>query len=28
VLDYKDPGTDLQFWQSFDEAINYLEQPL
>jgi hypothetical protein len=28
VVDYKDPGTDLQFWQNFDQAINYLEQPL
>jgi hypothetical protein len=28
VVDYKDPGTDLQLWQTFDDAVNYLEQPL
>jgi len=27
-VDYKDPGTDLQLWQTFDDAVNYLEQPL
>jgi hypothetical protein len=24
IVDYKDPGTDRQLWQNFDQAINYL----
>jgi len=27
-VDYKDPGTDLQQWQSFEEAIKFLETPI
>lgn len=27
-LDYKDPASDLQQWQSFTDAIAYLEQPI
>ncbi len=27
-VDYKDPGTDLQMWQGFDEALSYLSKPL
>lgn len=27
-VDYKDPGTDLQMWQSFNDAIKFLETPI
>jgi len=27
-VDYKDPGTDLQMWQSFEYAIKFLETPI
>jgi len=27
-VDYKDPGTDVQKWQSFDDAIEFLKAPL
>jgi hypothetical protein len=28
MIDYKDPGTDRQFLQNFDQAISYLNLPL
>lgn len=28
VVDYKDPATDLQMWQKFDVALEYLKKPL
>jgi len=27
-VDYKDPGTDLQLWQEFNIAVDYLSKPL
>lgn len=27
IVDYKDPATDLQMWQEFDKAIDYLKTP-
>ena len=28
MIDYKDPGTDHQLLQNFDQAISYLNLPL
>lgn len=27
-VDYKDPSTDLQLWQTFDESLNYLNEDI
>lgn len=27
-VDYKDPGTDLQMWQSFEDAVKFLKTPI
>jgi len=27
-VDYKDPGTDIQLWQEFNLAMDYLSKPL